>query len=393
VDAVVTGGIHQQADTLTVHADLVKVSDGTQLWGEQYNRQLSDIVSVQSNISKEISEQLRVKLTGDQDKRLSKHYTENSAAYQLYLQGLFYWNLRTADGIKRSIDYFQHAIQKDPNYALAYAGISISYLTLADYNFFSSEESLQKAKESALRGVEMDESLAEAHTALAGVKGDLERDGTGSEREYKRALELNPNYVTAHHWYAIYLGEMGRPEEAISEIKKAQESDPFSAVISANVCSMLLDGGKIEEGFQECKKTIQLDPNLWLAHDTLGYAYTQKKEYSEAISEYQKSFDLSKDRKFFLKQTGFVYALWGKRDEAANALNELIQISKNEYVPPSDIAAIYAGLGDKDQTFQYLEAGFHAPSNDILGIKSDRRFDSIRSDPRYSDLLRRLKLP
>ncbi len=392
VDAVVTGSINRQADMLVIHADLVKVSDGTQLWGEQYNRKLSDILAVQSDISKEISGQLRLKLTGEQDNRLTKHYTENPEAYQLYLQGRYYWNKRSPDGMKKSVEYFQQATEKDPNYALAYTGLSDGYATLAFYNFVPPQEAYRKAKETALKAIELDDTLAEAHTSLASIKEDVDWDWQGAEKEYKRAIELNPNYATAHHWYSIYLSKCGRWEEAISQIKKAQELDPFSLVINNNVAGRLLEAGRDDEGMEQCRKTIELDPNYWQGHDFLGNAYRNKKMYEKAIPEYQKSLDLTGDRKGYLAKVGFVYAAWGKRDDAEKTLNELMQLSKKEYVPGTEIAAIYAGLGEKDQAFRWLETAYQSHGREILYIKSDRKFDNLRSDPRYADLLHRIGL-
>jgi serine/threonine protein kinase/tetratricopeptide (TPR) repeat protein len=392
VDAVVTGSIKQQADMLVIHADLVKVSDGTQLWGEQYNRKLSDILAVQSDISKEISDQLRLKLTGDQGKRLTKHYTENPQAYQLYLQGRYYWNKRTPDGMKKSVDYFQQAIEKDPSYALAYTGLSDGYATLAFYNFVPPQEAYRKAKIAALKAVELDDTLAEAHTSLASIKEDVDWEWQGAEKEYKRAIELNPNYATARQWYSIYLSKLGRWDESITQARQAVELDPFSLVMNMNVGFRLLEASREDEGMEQCRKTIELDPNYWQGHDCLGRAYTQKKIYEKAIPEFQKSLDLNRDRKWYLARVGFVYALWEKRDDSEKTLNELLQLSKNEYVPSVDIAAIYAGLGEKDRAFHWLEAAYQSHGREIAYIKSDRRLDNLRSDPRYADLLHRIGL-
>jgi len=392
VDAVVTGSINQQADMLVIHADLVKVSDGTQLWGQQYNRKLSDIIAVQSDISKEISDQLRLKLTGDQGKRLVKHYTENPEAYQLYLQGRYYWNKRSPEGMKKSVEFFQQAIEKDPNYALAYTGLSDAYELLAFYNFVPPQEAYEKAKIAAQKAIELDDSMAEAHTSFASIIEDVERNWEGAEKEYKRALELNPNYATAHQWYSIFLAKLGRSEESISQAKNALALDPFSLVMNMNVGYRLLEAGRDDEGLKQCQKTIELDPNYWQGHDCLAEAYRNKKMYEKAIPEYQKSLDLTGDRKGYLAAVGFVYSAWGKRGDAEKILNDLMQLSKKEYVPATDIAAIYAGQREKDQAFRWLETAVQSHGREIVYIKSDRRFDNLRSDPRYADLLHRIGL-
>jgi tetratricopeptide (TPR) repeat protein len=299
VDAIVTGSINQQENTLVIRADLVQVSDGTQIWGQQYNRNLSDILAVQSDISKEISEQLRIKLTGEEQKKLTKQYTTNTEAYQLYLKGRYYWSKRTPDGLKKAIDYLQQAIEKDPKYALAYAALADSYLVIGDFELLPPAEVVRKSKEASTKALELDESLAEAHTSLAGVK-ELEWNWEEAQKEYQRAIELNPNYATTHHWYSLYLGAMGRQDESLTEIKRAQELDPLSMQISKNVADCLMLLHQYDKAIEQYRRIIEMDPNFATAYDGLGLAYTAKGMYKEALAAHQKNRDLSGDNLNYL---------------------------------------------------------------------------------------------
>ncbi len=392
VDAVVTGSINQQENTLIIRADLVQVSDGTQLWGQQYNRNLSDILSVQSDISKEISEQLRVKLTGEEREKLTKQFTNNTEAYQLYLKGRYYWDKRTKEGLKKAVEYFQQAIEKDPKYALAYAGISDCYIVLGDYNFIPSIEATQKASEAAEKALELDDTLAEAHTSLASVH-ELNWKWQEAEKEYKRALELNPNYATAHHWYSVYLANMGRVYEGIAQIKQAQELDPLSMMINKSVGDRYSDARQYDKAMEYYRKTIEMDPNFPTSHEGLGFTYLQKGLYKEALAEFQKTRDLSGEIPPYLIRAGIVYAKSGKKDEARKILDEVRQLSEKQYVSPVGIAILYTALGEKDQAFEYLEKAYQERSIRLSYLKVDDAYDSLRSDPRFTDLVKRVGLP
>ena len=392
VDAVVTGSVNQQQDTLIIRADLVQVSDGAQLWGERYSRKLSDILAVQSDISKQISEQLRLKLTGEELQKVSKKFTNNTEAYQLYLQGRYFWNKRSEEGLKRATGYFQQAIQKDPGYAMAYAGLADCYIVLADFNLLSPSEARQKSTEAAEKALMLDESLAEAHNSFASTK-ELFWEWKAAEEEYKRAIELNPNYATAHHWYSIYLANMGRGQEALAEIKRAQELDPLSLVITKNVGDRLLELRRYDDAIVQYRKTADMDPNFTLAHEALGIAYSLKGMYNDALNEYKEFQSLSEDDTAYFTLSAITYARWGKKEEAYKNLNALQELSKRKYVSPMDVAAIYAALGEKDKAFEWLEKAYQERSTRIANLKSELVFDSIRTDPRFIDLMQRVGLP
>ncbi len=391
VRAVVAGRLLQRGDTLSIQVDLVDVADGSQLWGGQYNRKMADIFAVQEDISKEISEKLRLRLTGEQQKRLTKRYTESTDAYQLYLKSRYYWNKRTEDGLKKGIAYSEQAIEKDPGYALAYAGLADSYIVLAEYGLLRADEALPRAKSAATRALEIDETLSEGHTSLAAVREYYDWDWAAAEKEYKRAIELNPNYPTGHQWYAECLSEMGRHNEAIGEINQAQELDPLSLIINAVVGKTFYLAGQYDRAIEQLRKVLELDPNFPGVHIWLGLANEQKGQYAEAVAELQKARGLTGP-----EVTGFLghaYAAWGKRAEALRLLDELKQLSKRNFVPPYSIAVIHLGLGEKDQTFEWLEMAFKERSPSLARLKVDPMLASLRPDPKFQDLVRRVGLP
>jgi TolB-like protein/Tfp pilus assembly protein PilF len=392
VDAVVTGSINQQENTLIIRADLVKVSDGTQLWGQQYNRNLSDILAVQSDISKEISEQLRLKLTGEEQKKISKQYTQNTEAYELYLKGRYYWNKRTEDGLKKAANYFEQAVQKDPKYALAYVGIADSYVVMGDYNLIRSNDATKKASDATSKALELDDTLAEAHTALASVH-ELKWEWQRAEKEYKRAIELNPNYPTTHHWYSVYLANMGRYDEGIAEIKRAQKLDPLSMMINKSVGDRYYDARRYDEALELYRKNIEMDPSFPGSYEGLGFVYLRKGQYDDAITAFQKMRDLTGEKLGYKLRVGQVYAESGKKTEVLKILDELNELSAKEYVPAVGMAILYTALGDKDQAFKFLEKAYQERSIRLSYLKPEESFDPLRSDPRFVDLLRRVGLP
>ncbi|MCI0446678.1 tetratricopeptide repeat protein [bacterium] len=392
VDAVVTGSINQQENTLIIRADLVQVSDGTQLWGQQYNRNLSDILAVQSDISKEISEQLRLKLTGEERQKLTKQFTNNTEAYQLYLKGRYYWNKRTKDGLKKAVEYLQQAVEKDPKYALAYSGIADCYVVQGDYNYIPPSEAIRKAKDASMKALELDETLAEAHVSLASVH-EFEWNWKETEKEYKRAIELNPSYATAHHWYSLYLENMGKREEAISEIKQAQRLDPLSMIINKVVADKYLNAGQHDKALEQYQKVIEMDPSFASGHEGLAGYYKKMKMYKEALAEWQKFNELSGENLVYLIEAAQVYGLWGKKEEAQKLLEEVQELSSKQYVSPLDIAAIYTAMGEKDRAFEWLEKGYQEHSLRMEYLKVTPQFDSLGDDPRFKDLVRRVGLP
>jgi tetratricopeptide (TPR) repeat protein len=393
VRAVLAGRLLQRGDTLVIQTELVDVDSGSQLWGEQYNRKLADILAVQEDISREISERLRLRLTGGEKTRLAKRPTENIEAYQLYLKGRYCWNKRTEEGLRTAIEYFSEAIEKDPNYALAHAGLADSYIVLGEYSLLPAKEAFPRAREAATKALDLDDTLAEAHNALAAVKENYDWDWPGAEREYRRAIELNPGYATAHQWYGELLAELGRHEEALTEIKRAQQFDPLSLIINTTSGRILLYAGRDDLGIEQLRKTLEMDPNFAHAHFYLGWAYVRKGAFTEAIAEFQRAITLSPN--IFRYKSGLVYAYAraGKSAEARKLLSELTEHSKRTYVSWYDFAAIYAGLGDKNQAFAFLEKPYEERDASLVQAKVYPLLDPLRSDPRFADLLHRIGLP
>ncbi|MFY9584112.1 MAG: tetratricopeptide repeat protein [Candidatus Acidiferrales bacterium] len=394
VHAVLTGRVVQRGDSLSVSAELVDTRDDRQLWGEQYNRKLADILGVQEEISREISEKLRLRLTGEEKVRMAKRPTENIEAYQLYLKGRYYWNKRTEEGFKKGIDYFQQAIEKDPNYALAYAGLADSYaLAGMPLSPMSPSERMAKAKAAALKALEIDDTIAAAHSSLAYIEHRFDWDWRGAEKEFKRAIELNPNYATAHQWYAFFLATMGRMDEAIAEAKLAQQIDPLSLVMNAALGRVYHFARQYDRAIDQFRKTIEMDPNFASAHFDIAASYVEKRMYTEAIAEYQKVLAISGRNLTYLSELGWAHARAGNTLEAMKILNQLKEISRQSYVPPFAFAFIYIGLGDKDHAFTWLEKDYEQRDNTMVFLKAEPIFDPLRSDPRFADLLRRIGLP
>jgi serine/threonine-protein kinase len=395
VSAVLSGRITQRGDNLTISAELVDVRYNKLLWGEQYDRKMSDLLATQREIAREIVEKLKLKVSGE-EKGLAKHYTESNEAYQLYLRGRFYWAKRTEEGMQKSLEYFQQAIERDPNFALAYSGLADAYDLLGASDAsggMPANEAMPKAKAAALKALEIDDTLAEAHVSLAHIKYYYDRDWATAEREYKRAIELNPNYPIAHQWYAVYLMSAGRFDEALAQNRRAQELDPLSLPINMTLGWVLLNARQYDQSVEQLRKTLEMDPNFMLAHHRLGLVYEQKGKYDEAIAEFRQVLNLSAGKPLGITALAHAYALSGKRAEAQRTLAELQEISKRRYVSPASIALIYAALGDKDQAFTWLEKADKERDPNLARLTVDPRFDSLRSDPRFADLVRRVGLP
>jgi eukaryotic-like serine/threonine-protein kinase len=397
VRAVLTGRMTQRGDSLLITAELVDVENNHRLWGGQYDRKMSDVLALQSEISREISEQLRLTLTGEQEKRLTKHYTESTEAYQAYLKGRYYWNKRTGNDLKKAIEYFNQAIATDPSYALAYAGLADCYIVIPNYADVSAQDAYTKAKNAALKALELDESLAEAHTSLGGIKSDYEWDFPAAEKELKRAIELNPNYATGHHWYAEYLSAMGRHQEAIAEIKRAQQLDPLSMIISFVVGDTYLKARQYDSAIEQFRKTIEMDKTFSRSHRYLGKAYIEKGMYEQAITEFQTAnilagLDPEKAAKR-AKVLRDAYAAVGPQGFWRKQLDILKEESEHENVSPYNIASVYARLSDLNQALTWLEKAYHDHDAYLVYLKIDPEFDRFRSDPHIIDLMRRIGLP
>jgi serine/threonine-protein kinase len=393
VRAVLTGSLKQIGEQIVISVSLDDAVDNHQIWGSQYDRKVSDLLSVQREIARDISGNLKLKLSSADENRLTKRYTENPEANQLYLKGLFYWNKRTGDSAKKAIEYFQQAIERDPNYALAYAGLADAYPALTFFADTPPQESFPKAKAAAKRALELDETLAEAHTSLAATLFYYDRNFPEAEREFQRSIELNPNYATAHHWYGVtYLAKTERFDEAIAELKRAQELDPLSLAINADLGNTYIQARQYDKAIEQLRKTIEMDQNFYFAHALLGMAYELKGDFQNAVVEYQKARQLN-DNSFVLALLGHIYAASGRKDEALKKLDELKQLSKQRFVFSYGVALVYAGLGDKDQAFQWFEKSYQDREPRITRIKVDPLLDNLHSDPRFADLVRRVGLP
>ena len=393
VRAVLTGRVSERGETLTVSMELMDVTDGSELWGEQYNRKLADILAVQEDIAREITNKLRLRLKGEEEKRLTRHFTENTEAYQLYLKGRYYWNKRTPDGIQKAIEYFQEAIEKDPSYALAYAGLADCYHVPA--NPLPPRQRMPQAKAAAMKALELDNTLVEAHTTLARVLFAYDWDWSGAEKEFKRAIELNPRYSPAQQWYGEYLSATARLREANAEGKRAQELEPLSLIINFNVALTFYFSRNYDQAIDQFQKTLELDANFPPPHTYLPAAYEQKGMFEEAIAGFQRAITVTKgaDKILAMASLGHVYAVSGRKTEARKMLAELQRLSEHSYVPAHDVALVYAGLGEKGKAFAWLDKAYEEHSFNLSHLKVEPRFDSLRSDPHFADLLRRIGLP
>jgi serine/threonine protein kinase/Tfp pilus assembly protein PilF len=396
VRAVLTGRLLQRGDSLVVSAELMDILDNKQLWGEQYERKVSDLLTVQREIAAEISNSLRPKLSGPEQSRIAKRYTDNPEAYELYLKGRFYWNKRTEEGVRKALDYFQQAIDKDPNYALAYTGIADCYSleTLhIDVGSLSPGEAGPKARAAAMKALQMDDSLAEAHTSLAFIKLHFDWDWPGAEAEFKRAIQLNPNVPNGHHWYSHYLMAMGRIQESLAESKQALELDPLGIILNVHLGWHYINAHQYDLAIEQIQRAIEMDPNFGLAYWYLGWAYEQEGKYGEAENALLKGKALLKDNVALAADLGHLYAVTGRKDQALKVIEELKALSNQKYVSSYGIALIYVALNEVDQAFQWLEKAYRERSDLLVYLKVDARVDKIRSDPRFKDLLKRLDLP
>ncbi|HZE69096.1 MAG TPA: protein kinase [Pyrinomonadaceae bacterium] len=392
VRAILTGRILQRGDSLTVNAALIDVRDNKQLWGEQYNRKVADALAVQQEISREISERLRTRLSGEEQKQMKKRDTSNPEAYQAYIRGRYYWNKRTAENVKKAIEQFQQAADKDPNYALAYVGLADCYVLLIEYAGASTTDTVPKSIALAERALQLDPSLGEAHTSLGWCYGAGLWQWGKAESEFKRAIELSPNYPTAHQWYSLVLRDQGRFDEAKFEIKRAQELDPLSLIIGQSVAqSYLFLEGDSTRALEEAKRVVDLDPNYPRGLEVLGWIYLKQGRNSEAIAALQKAVAAGGDRRIF-SSLGYVLAISGKKAEALKLLKEVRAKYERHEALGKDVAGIYAGLGDKDQVFIWLEKDFQARVGPLSRIRWEPPFESVRNDPRFADLLRRMGL-
>lgn len=388
VDAVVEGSVQRAEDRVKITARLIQARTDRELWARSYERDLSDVLGLQNEVAEAVAGSI------EQTLDLSKSSQKSSldpGAHEAYLKGLYYWNKRTPEGLKKAVQYFQQAIDGDPKYALAYAGLSYTYAFAPELGL-PSESARDKQKAAALKAVELDDSLPEAHTALAGALQN-EWDWHGAELQYKRTIELNPNYATARHWYSIYLSVVGRHEEAIAEAKRALELDPLSLIIQANLGGRYLRSGRSREAIQECQKALDMDPNFVVAHRCVGLAYLQMGRAPKAVVEFQTAARLSGGDPESVSELGFALAVSGRGREAAEIVSKLQTSSTGGYLPTYFIAIVDSGLGRKDEAFAWLDRAYRNRSSELPEVKTEQMFLNLREDPRFHDLLQRIGLP
>ncbi len=393
VRAVLVGRMIQRGDTVSISTELVDVRDNKQLWGEQYNEKVSDLMSLPRDIASKITSNLRLTISGEDRNRMMKHETENAEAYQLYLKGRYFWNKRGTDSIRQAAQYYNQAIEKDPAYALAYAGLAETYSLYPDYNIATPQDSFPKSKAAAQRALELDDSLAEPHTALGRYYNYWEWNRVEAEKQYRRAIELRPNYATAHHWLGDdVLTQLKRFDEAIVEGKRAQELDPLSAVIATNLGDVLLFARRYDEAIAQYKQSLSVDSNFYYTYSALGEVYALKGMHQEAITALRKGLEIKKDDPQSKAYLGYVLAKSGQREEAMKLLDELQKDSLTQYVPPYSMAVVYIALNNKDQAFTFLmkNAEVHDTLAAFVGV--DPLLDDLRSDPRFAELLKRVGL-
>jgi serine/threonine-protein kinase len=391
--AVLGGSVRKAGERIRVTVQLIRTSDGSYLWSEIYERELKDIFSIQGEISQAVVEKLKIQLADGQSKHLIHRYTENLDAYNLYLKGRYYWNQRSEASLKKGIEYFEQAIAQDTRYAPAYSGLADSYSLLGNYGALPAKNVKAKAMEAALKAVEIDPTLAEAHTALGHVRATYAWDWSGACAEYEHAMTLNPDYATVHHWYAItYLSPHGWLDAALTEIHKAEELNPVSVSIKRDIAIILYNARRYERAIEQCNRTIGVDPAFDGAYWAKGLALEALSRYGEAVSTLEKGLELSPDSPRLLGAIGHAYGIWGRKENASSVLNRLRELAERRYVSPFDFALVYAGLRDHDACFLWLRTAYESRSYELVSMKVDPRFDDIRADSRYTDLLRELRL-
>jgi TolB-like protein/DNA-binding winged helix-turn-helix (wHTH) protein/Flp pilus assembly protein TadD len=392
VDGVVEGTVLRSGNQVRITAQLINASDDKHLWAHSYEGDFRDALALQNQVARSIAEEIRINVSPREQTELKSVKVVNPQAYESYLKGRFFWNKRTADGLKVAAAYFNQAVEEDRNYPQAYSGLADTYALLGDWQYavMTPKEALPKAKAAAIKALELDNTLGEAHNSLAFCLDGFDWDFAAAEKEFRRAIELNSSYATAHHWYAWHLSLLGRNSEAISEMKTAKDLDPLSLIINADLAELFLIAHSDDESIQQSRRTIAMDSNFALAHNQLAQAYLQKRMFDEAVAELQKAIQISGGSPTFTANLARAYAAMGRRREAVELLDDLKKHASPGYSRASEIAVVYAALGDHDQAMTWLEKGFEERFNP--GVLLRPGFDPIRSDPRFQNLLRRIGL-
>jgi TolB-like protein/DNA-binding winged helix-turn-helix (wHTH) protein/Flp pilus assembly protein TadD len=392
VDAIVEGTVQRSGDRVRITAQLIDASTDKHLWSQSYEGEFRDTLALQNRVASEIADQIRINLTPQEQAALKTAKLVNPQAYESYLKGRYFWNKRTPDGLSSALAYFNQAIEEDPKYAESYSGLADTYALMGDWQYavMTPKEAFPKAKDAALKAIELDPTLGAAHTSLAYVLDGFDWDFQLGGKEFERAVELSPGYATAHHWYAWHLALVGRNQEAIDEMKKAESLDPLSLIINADMAELLVITGAYDEAIKQSQKTIEMDPNFALAHNQLGQAYLGKRMYPQAVAELQTAVRLSGGSPISTANLARAYILSGNKSEALKLLDDLKQRSQPGHSNAAEIAMIYASLGDANEAMKSLEKGYEERFNP--GVLLRPGFDSLRSDPRFQDLLHRIGL-
>ena len=394
VSHVVEGSVRKAGNRVRITAQLINIADGYHLWSERFDREMEDVFTIQEEIAHMIVNALKIKLVRKAETPLVERSTENIKAYNLFLKGRYCWNKRTEAALKQCVNYFEQAIEIDPDYMLAYCGLADAYalLGIAEYGALPPMEVMPKAKAAAVKALEIDNTLAEAQTTVAHVKAFFDWDFTGADKEFNRAIELNPNYPFSHHWYALYLSAMERHDEAIAEEKRAQELEPLSLIINKNVGTIFYYARKYEQAIEQYKKALELDPDFARTHFFLGLAYISNSMFEEAIAEIKKAITFSGENTVMLALLASAIAMSGKKDEATKILKDLKKRLKRGYVPSFNLAILYMGLDEKASAFEWLEKAYQERSSWLVSLKVEPILDGLRSDPRFTALLKKVGL-
>ena len=393
VDAVVEGTVLRSGERVRITAQLIRVPVEQHMWAQSFEGGLRDTLVLQKSIARSIAEQIQATLNPQEQAALAHSKMVNAEAYEAYLKGRYFWNKRTRDGLTKAIEYFNHAVEKNPKYAEAYTGLGDAYALSGDweYGILSPQDAFPKAKAAVTKALALDDRLAEAHTSLAFILDLYDWDWELAEKEYKRAIALNHGYATAHHWYAWHLIVMGRNSEGIDELRRAESLDPLSLIISADLADALCIAHLDDESVGQSRRALELDPNFAVAHYELGQAFTQKQQYDAAIGEFKRAIELSGSDQIFMANLAYAYAISGRKEEAITIVKDLEDQQSQHSSTDADIALIYVGLGDGDQAMIWLNKAYQARFNPSILLRP--AFDSLRSDARFQDLLRRIGLP
>jgi len=393
VDGIVEGTVLRSGGKVRVTAQLIRVDNDEHLWAEMYERNIEDALILQGEVAQTIADQVRIQLLPGERERLSQRSRMDPVAYELYLRGRYYWNKRDANGIRQALDYFQQAIARDPNFALGYAGLADAHIVSTDSFAIPPREALNRAKAAAIRALSLDDQLAEAHASLAWVHFQLDWDWVGADNEFRRAIELNPGYATAHHWYAQYLAALGRTQEAADEMARAQQLDPLSLIIRLDAGAVDYWGGRLDSALQRELEVIQMDPNYVRAYFYLAISYADKRMLNESLVALRKGIQLAgPDSNPYSEIEAWIYASDGRRSDALNVINQVQRLTAKHRIENYYLAEAFAALGNRDQAFEWLEKAYQEHTYWMVYLKVDPRLEPLRADPRFQQLVQRVGL-